>query len=123
MAGTSMLRVPFLPRTVTDEARCAPGIIGIYGLIVGVVILGTIVPPSEGEYPAWRGYIHLGAGLATGLSGIAAGLSLGVIGEHGTRAYGAQSRLFTPMVLCLIFSEALAIYGTIIGLVAATKVT
>jgi V-type H+-transporting ATPase 16kDa proteolipid subunit len=92
-------------------------------LIVGVVVLGTIIPPSEGEYPAWRGYVHFGAGLSTGLSGLAAGVSLGVIGEYGIRAYGQQSRLFAPMVLCLIFSEALAIYGTIIGLVCATKVT
>lgn len=97
------------------------GIIGIYGLIVAVVIIGSVSTPLEGEYPPWRGFLHLTAGLATGLSGLAAGLSLGTIGEYGTRAFGSQPKLFAPMVLCLIFSEALAIYGLIIGLICATK--
>jgi V-type H+-transporting ATPase proteolipid subunit len=60
-------------------------------------------------------------GLACGLSGLAAGFSIGIIGDSGLRAYGQQPRLFTAMVLTLIFAEALAIYGLIIGLTLAIK--
>lgn len=65
----------------------------------------------------------MASGLAGGLSGLAAGFSIGNIGDAGLRAYGMQPRLYTAMILTLIFAEALAIYGLIIGLVLATKVS
>jgi F0F1-type ATP synthase membrane subunit c/vacuolar-type H+-ATPase subunit K len=57
------------------------------------------------------GNMHLAAGLSVGLTGLAAGYGIGVIGEHGVRGYLKQSRLFMPLVLLLIFAEVLGLYG------------
>merc|ERR1711953_857246 len=60
------------------------GVLGIYGLITAVIINGHIDPPAE--YPAYSGYAHLGAGLTVGLSSLAAGLAIGIVGDAGVRA-------------------------------------
>jgi hypothetical protein len=45
------------------------GIIGIYGLVVSVLISDGL----KQELPLYTGFIQLGAGLAVGLAGLAAG--------------------------------------------------
>lgn len=55
--------------------------------------------------------MHLGSGLAVGLTGLAAGYCIGVVGDKGVRAYMAQSRAYVGMVLILIFGEVLGLYG------------
>ena len=77
------------------------GIIAVYGLVVSVLISGSctslslcdrlcesvlkeilsrIVDPAQ-EYPLYNGFVHLGAGLACGLTGMAAGYSVGYVGD------------------------------------------
>lgn len=91
------------------------GILGIYGLIVAVIINNNI--STDGfTYSSYAAHLHLGAGLAVGLSSLAAGLSIGVVGDTAVRAYGKQEQIFVAMVLMLIFSEALGLYGLIIAL-------
>jgi ATP synthase proteolipid subunit len=46
------------------------GIIGIYGLVVSVLIANDL----KQQLPLYTGFIQLGAGLAVGLAGLAAGL-------------------------------------------------
>jgi len=94
------------------------GVLGIYGLITAVIINGHIDPPAQ--YPAYSGYAHLGAGLTVGLSSLAAGLAIGIVGDAGVRANAQQPRLFVGMILILIFAEALGLYGLIVGLVVAS---
>ena len=60
--------------------------------------------------------IHLGAGLAVGLSGLAAGFSVGIVGDAGVRASAQQPRLFVGMMLILIFAEVLGLYGLVVAL-------
>ena len=60
----------------------------------------------------------LGAGLAAGLSSLAAALAFGIIGN--VRAYEKQQAVFVAMILMLIFSEALGLYGLIVGLVISS---
>jgi len=140
------------------------GVIGIYGLIVGVILAQSISTPSnqrENSYSIYTGLAHLCAGLCTGVSGLAAGICIGVVGDYGIRAVGYrasqitlfpsqfekegyasvpdnadgngadmggggggggeisgsedQNKLFVGMLIMLIFSEALALYGMIIG--------
>ena len=91
------------------------GILGIYGMIVAVII-NTSVELEQYKYPAAAGYIHFGAGLAAGLSSLAAGLAIGIVGDTSVRAYGKQEKIFVAMVLMLIFAEALGLYGLIIAL-------
>ena len=38
------------------------------------------------------GFLHLGAGLAVGLSGLAAGFAIGVVGDAGVRGTAQQPR-------------------------------
>lgn len=62
-----------------------------------------------------RGFLHLGCGIAVGMTGLAAGYCIGVVGDTGVRAYMEQSRIFVGMVLILIFGEVLGLYGYVIG--------
>ncbi len=55
--------------------------------------------------------MHLGCGIAVGMTGLAAGYTIGVVGDKGVRAYMEQSRVFVGMVLILIFGEVLGLYG------------
>lgn len=91
------------------------GILGIYGLIVAVIINNNI-RTTDNSYSTYSGLMHLGAGLAAGMASLAAGLSIGVIGDTSARSYGKQDEIFVAMVLMLIFSEALGLYGLIIAL-------
>ena len=114
------------------------GVLGIYGLIVAVIIQGSILTPDSSgatKYSSftgecaffictpcrssittryiYTGYAHLSAGLCCGLSGLAAGMAIGIVGDAGVRAVGQQEKLFVGMILILIFAEALGLYGSI----------
>ena len=93
------------------------GILGIYGLIVSVILNTKIRIES---YTLQLGYKHLAAGLVCGLSCLAAGISIGVAGDAGVRAMGQEDRIFVGMMLILIFSEALGLYGLIVSLILST---
>ena len=141
------------------------GVIGIYGLIVGVIIAQSIIKPTnqrENVYSIYTGMAHLCAGLCCGVSGLAAGLCIGIVGDYGVRAVGYrasnitlfpsdkeaagysnipdsvessgdapvsggqdltgsddQNKLFVGMLIMLIFSEALALYGMIVALIVS----
>ncbi len=71
------------------------GIIAVYGLVVAVLINGSCKPsicsvfniltyisvdPSL-EYPLYKGFVHLGAGFACGMTGMAAGYAIGHVGD------------------------------------------
>ncbi|CRG92962.1 V-type proton ATPase 16 kDa proteolipid subunit, putative [Plasmodium gallinaceum] len=89
------------------------GVLGIYGIIMSILIKGRI---SIDTYSTYLGYAHLSSGLIVGLSSLAAGLAIGIVGDAGVRANAQQNRLFMGLILILIFSEALALYGLIIGI-------
>lgn len=80
-------------------------IIGIYGLVVAVLISGSIDPVTD--YTEYEAALHLASGLTTGLAGLAAGWAIGEVGEAAVRAYAFQQRIFVGMVLVLIFAEVL----------------
>lgn len=94
------------------------GVLGIYGLITSVIINEKLNTPAS--YSAYSGYAHLGAGLTVGMSSLAAGMAIGIVGDAGVRANAQQTRLFVGMILILIFAEALGLYGLIVGLVVAS---
>merc|ERR1719264_2282293 len=93
------------------------GVLGIYGLITAVIINGKL---DAGKYSAYSGYAHFGAGLTVGMSSLAAGLAIGIVGDAGVRANAQQQKLYVGMILILIFAEALGLYGLIVGLVVAS---
>jgi V-type H+-transporting ATPase proteolipid subunit len=131
------------------------GVIGIYGLIVGVILAQSIGRPTNDRnntYSTYSACAHLCAGLCCGVSGLAAGVCIGVVGDYGIRAVGYrasqitigmsqvdagystipdaatgedvsgsddQNKLFVGMLIMLIFSEALALYGMIVALIVS----
>ena len=80
-----------------------------------LIILNLIVT-KEG-YSWFLGYKHLASGLCCGLSSLAAGLAIGITGDAGVRANAHQPKIYVGMLLMLIFSEALGLYGLIISLI------
>merc|ERR1712046_481098 len=48
---------------------------------------------SGAQYSAFAGFAHLSAGLCCGLSGLAAGMAIGVVGDAGVRAVSAGQAL------------------------------
>ena len=141
------------------------GVLGIYGLIVAIIIAGRITEPDNNAgyntYSQYNGWAHVGAGLTCGLSCLAAGGTIGMIGETGVIATGLraegniarmfrsmpgggkgedggdedggaaagvpdtsvvmgdENKLFVGMLIMLIFSEALALYGLIVALIVS----
>lgn len=64
----------------------------------------------------------LASGLSVGLSGLAAGFAIGIVGDAGVRAIAQQPRLFVGVILILIFAEVLGLYGLIVALILNSKV-
>eukprot|EP00161_Ancyromonas_sigmoides_P005886 TRINITY_DN16665_c0_g1_i1.p1 TRINITY_DN16665_c0_g1~~TRINITY_DN16665_c0_g1_i1.p1 ORF type:complete len:173 (+),score=41.35 TRINITY_DN16665_c0_g1_i1:127-645(+) len=90
------------------------GILGIYGLVVSVLIATNV---AQKDYPLFVGFSHLAAGLSCGLSSLAAGVCIGIVGDSGVRANAHQPKLYVSMVLILIFAEALGLYGLIVAVI------
>jgi V-type H+-transporting ATPase proteolipid subunit len=120
------------------------GVLGIYGLIVAVIIgtngkacladvavslwpvLTPCSPPPNAvdptkNYTFFDGFAQLASGLSCGLAGLAAGMAIGIVGDAGVRATAQQPKLFVGMILILIFAEALALYGLIVGIILSQK--
>jgi len=93
------------------------GVLGIYGLIVAVILIQSV----GSAYSFYNGYAHLASGLSCGLSGLAAGMAIGIVGDAGVRANGQQPKLFVSMILILIFAEALGLYGLIVALILSQQ--
>jgi V-type H+-transporting ATPase proteolipid subunit len=113
LAHLSILHAERIMRGIVPVVMA--GILGIYGLIVAVIINNSI-KTDPFTYSAFAGYLHFGAGLAAGLSSLAAGLAIGIVGDSSVRAYGKQEKIFVAMILMLIFAEALGLFGLIIAL-------
>merc|ERR1719265_1035382 len=67
-------------------------------VMAGVLGINGHIDPAA-KYSAYSGYAHLGAGLTVGLSSLAAGLAIGIVGDAGVRANAQQPRLFVGMIL------------------------
>ena len=85
------------------------------------IIRPTVPGDKTTNYSLIRGFMDLGAGMVMGLAGMCSGIAIGIAGDAGVRAYGQQPRMYTAMVLILIFGEALAIYGIIIAILLTGK--
>jgi len=116
IAAMSVMRPELIMKSIIPVVMA--GIIAIYGLVVAVLIGSSIT--STG-YLAAKAYLHLGAGLSVGLSGLAAGFAIGIVGDAGVRGTAQQPRLFVGMILILIFAEVLGLYGLIVALIMFSR--
>jgi len=117
ICALAVLRPELIMKSVVPVVMA--GIVGIYGLVVSVIIAQNLKPPPE--FKLYDSFCCMGAGLAVGFSGLAAGYAIGIVGDAGVRGTGQQPRLFVGMVLMLIFAEVLGLYGLIVALILGTK--
>ncbi|EAZ63069.1 vacuolar ATPase V0 domain subunit c [Scheffersomyces stipitis CBS 6054] len=115
ICATCVTRPDLLVKNVVPVVMA--GIIAIYGLVVSVLVSDGL----KQELPLYSGFIQLGAGLSVGLSGLAAGFAIGIVGDAGVRGNAQQPRLFVGMILILIFAEVLGLYGLIVALLLNSK--
>lgn len=116
IAAMSVMRPELIMKSVIPVVMA--GIIAIYGLVVAALIANGIKPDN---YKLFKSFADLGAGLSVGLSGLAAGFAIGIVGDAGVRGTAQQPRLFVGMILILIFAEVLGLYGLIVALILTTK--
>jgi len=115
IAAMSVMRPELIMKSIIPVVMA--GIIAIYGLVVAVLISSSI----STDYRLFTAYLHMGAGLSVGLSGLAAGFAIGIVGDAGVRGTAQQPRLFVGMILILIFAEVLGLYGLIVALIMFSK--
>lgn len=68
------------------------GIIAVYALVVAVLIAGNMKPPPEQHYSLFNGFMHLACGLSVGLTGLAAGYAIGIVGDSVCRITSVEGR-------------------------------
>lgn len=110
------------------------GVLAIYGIIVSVILVGKM----KGDVTQVEAYRNLSAGLSVGLACLASGLGLASfmkqINDHhstsnqnlegteneplvGRRILAYQQPVnFVHLCLCLVFLEAIGLYGLIVAL-------
>ncbi|CAG2197242.1 ATP6L [Mytilus edulis] len=115
IAAMSVMRPELIMKSVIPVVMA--GILAIYGLVVAALIANSI----DKSYTLFKSFCHLGAGLSVGLSGLAAGFAIGIVGDAGSKRNAQQPRLFVGMILILIFAEVLGLYGLIVALILATR--
>lgn len=119
IATTAVMRPELIMKSIIPVVMA--GIIAIYGLVVSVLISGVL--DCSQTYPIAKGYIHFAAGLSVGMCGLASGYAIGKVGDIGVRCTALQPRLFVGMILILIFSEVLGLYGMIVAIYLYTNET
>jgi len=119
IAGVGTFRPDLIMKSLIPVVMS--GIIAVYSLVIAVLIASDIGPPPQQNYSLFNGFMHLACGLSVGLTGLAAGYAIGIVGDMGVRSYMQQSRIFVGMVLILIFGEVLGLYGLIVALILNTK--
>ena len=105
ISAMAVMRPEFIMKSVIPVVMA--GIIAIYGLVVAVLIANSITPDGYGLYKyqektflfvclslidRCRAFLQLGAGLSVGLSGLAAGFAVGIVGDAGVRGTAQQPR-------------------------------
>lgn len=71
------------------------GIIAVYALVVAVLIAGNMKPPPAQTYSLFQGFLHLACGLSVGLTGLAAGYAIGIVGDsvrENSTSFGRRTK-------------------------------
>mmetsp|Transcript_4256 Transcript_4256/g.5682 ORF Transcript_4256/g.5682 Transcript_4256/m.5682 type:complete len:177 (+) Transcript_4256:35-565(+) len=102
------------------------GILGMYGLIIAIILKQSINStteemwnkPEQWAYDWKKAYCHLASGLCVGMSGLASGMTIGICGDAGVRGM-LHRDILIAVILLMIFAEAIALFGFIVGVVLA----
>ena len=77
------------------------GIIAVYALVVAVLSAGNMRPPPEMQYSVFNGFLHLACGLSVGLTGLAAGYAIGIVGDSVRVAHSNGRMVALALTLTL----------------------
>jgi len=95
------------------------GMLGIYGVLIAIVLITSkIRVTGQTEF---QGVFWFCGSIGVGLTSLVAGLAIGLVGDSGVRLNVLEPRIFTPMIVILVFCEALAIFGLIIGMITTSR--
>ncbi|CAL9197770.1 unnamed protein product [Musa hybrid cultivar] len=149
VASMGVMRPELVMKSIVPVVMA--GVLGIYGLIIAVIISTGINPKAKSYYlfdgyahlssGLACGLAGLSAGMAIGIVGdagvrvyIFSSLSpfsgfilqdnnsvVGLFIYFCRRANAQQPKLFVGMILILIFAEALALYGLIVGIILSSR--
>jgi len=120
------------------------GVLGIFGLIVAIIIGGSVSGPTiEGytTYSLFSAWSHFSAGICCGGTCLAAGYATGIAGEASCIAFGVRAagnrikkgkyggdgyegdatKLYIAGVTILSFAGALGLYGFIVSLIIVSS--
>lgn len=104
--------------------------VAIYGIIISIILVQKMNDVDAaslytgGTYTAtaaFAGYAIFGAGLIVGVSNIACGLSVGIVGSGAALADAQDNTLFVKVLIIEIFASVIGLFGVIIGIIIATK--
>lgn len=107
------------------------GVLAVYGVIIGYLLTRTI--NADKELSLVDGYKFLSAGLSVGLACLASGSGMAMylkkLNEEGyffvrkgkseaisTSGDSSKKGSYVTFILCLIFHEAIGLYGLIVAL-------
>ena len=92
----------------------------------GAMLLPALALAEDEGSASSAGLIALGAGIGLGLAAFGAGLGQGRAAASALEGVGrnpsASGKMLAPMILCLAFIEALAIYSLIIAFTLSGKI-